>query len=176
MKKTWVIANEVVITCTFLEIANTFTHLRAIKFTVMIATKGNNYSRFWHSCDIFWHFWFLNGTYLTFARFLVYKSGRLIISQTFFSKNLVTVKVSQHTIFKSQDIGWSVKLAYKEIRITSHTFGQNIYIFMVSRTLILSLPVTWCAGHNSNLPLNSNILKTVRVKIAFTLMFLKSIQ
>ena len=54
-------------------------------------------------------------------------------------------------------IGWSVKLAFKEIRITSHTFGQKIYIFMVSRTLIFLLRVTLCAGHNINLPSNSSI-------------------
>ena len=42
-----------------------------------------------------------------------------------------------------------------------------------SNILTLSLPVTRCAGHNTDLPSNSNISKTVRVNIAFT--FLKSI-
>ena len=40
----------------------------------------------------------------------------------------------------------------------------------------LSLPVTHCAGHNSDLPSNSNISKTVKVNIAFTEQFLKNIQ
>ena len=42
--------------------------------------------------------------------------------------------------------------------------------------LTLSLPVTLCAGHNTDLPLNSNISKSVRVNIAFTKIFLKSIR
>ena len=125
---------------------------------------------------IFWHFWFLDGTCLTFARVLVCNSGTLVISKTLISKNLVTVKVSQRTIFQSQDIGWSVKLAYKEIRIMSLTFSQNIYSFLVSQSLILLLSVTRYAGHNSNLPSNSNILEGVRKNIGFTKSFLKSIQ
>ena len=39
--------------------------------------------------------------------------------------------------------------------------------------LTLSLLVTCCAGHNTGLPSNSNISKTVRVNIAFTTTFLK---
>ena len=33
--------------------------------------------------------------------------------------------------------------------------------------LILALPVSRCAGHDTDLPLNSNISKTVRGNIAF---------
>ena len=39
--------------------------------------------------------------------------------------------------------------------------------------LTLSLPVNRCLGHNADLPLNSNILKTVIKNIAFTGKFLK---
>ena len=39
--------------------------------------------------------------------------------------------------------------------------------------LILSLPLSRCAGHNTDLPSNSNISKMVRVKTVFTRTFFK---
>ena len=44
-------------------------------------------------------------------------------------------------------------------------------VFLSRNYFILSLPVTHLAGHNTELPSNSNILKTVRVNIVFTKIF-----
>ena len=41
---------------------------------------------------------------------------------------------------------------------------------------MLSLPVSRWAGHNTDLPSDSNISKTLRVNIAFAEHFLKNIQ
>ena len=45
--------------------------------------------------------------------------------------------------------------------------------YLTLTSLIPSLPVTRCGDHNTDLPSYSNVLRTVRVNIAFTITFSK---
>ena len=43
--------------------------------------------------------------------------------------------------------------------------------YYIAFSIYLSFPVTHCAGHNTELPSKSNMLKTVRINIAFPITF-----
>ena len=51
--------------------------------------------------------------------------------------------------------------------------SQSLFKQFKIEDLTLSLPATRCAGHNTDLPSNRNISKTVRITIAFTQKFFK---
>ena len=64
----------------------------------------------------------------------------------------------------------------KEIKIYSESpklLSQSLFKQFKIENLTLSLPATRCAGHNTDLPSNRNISKTVRITIAFTQKFFK---
>ena len=64
----------------------------------------------------------------------------------------------------------------KEIKNYSESpklLSQSLFKQFRIENLTLSLPATRCAGHNTDLPSNRNISKTVRITIAFTQKFFK---
>ena len=66
-----------------------------------------------------------------------------------------------------------IKNHSKPSKLVSNHFSSNfnkipIFFWFFTETLTLSLPVPLSAGDNTDLPSDSNISKTVRVKIAFT--------
>ena len=64
-----------------------------------------------------------------------------------------------------------------EVNYFSSNFNKfPICFWFFTETLSLSLPVPRWEGHNSDLPSDSNISKTVRVNITFAEYFLKNIQ
>ena len=78
------------------------------------------------------------------------------------------VKQNQKTLKTSQNL---LSLSVNHFSSNCNKIQKCFWFF--TETITLSLPVPRCAGDDTNLPLESNISKTLRVNIAFRKAFFK---
>ena len=96
--------------------------------------------------------------------------GITVISKIEFFNIFATEKVKHK--WKKLEIIQNL-LSLKENNFSSNAIKSRAFSWFFTERLTLSLPVTHCAGHNTDLHLNSNFSKTVRVNNAFTRKFFK---
>ena len=73
-----------------------------------------------------------------------------------------------HLIFRVATRNFKIQWYPRELELAKNWLGEKYFKL---EKLKLPLPVTHLAGNNTELPSNSNILKTVRVNIVFTKIF-----
>ena len=105
---------------------------------------------------------------LVVLKLLMFKvCGIIGISKIEFFSFSGTERVEQNQKKKKKKKPFKTSSACKSITFQSNSNKSRTFFCLFTENLTLSFPVIRWAGHNTDLPSNINISKTVRVNIAF---------